>query len=212
MEHEHTWAEDECEIHEAIQANNRAAFKDIYDYYKVTRTLNANPTIRSQLLDEVYAVRLKGTNGKERLKSFAKNVERIACTIGELQPNNGRPISAVSKLLVHLHPTDGFIYDTNARKTVNRILGTPTKIDGLEKFQAFAQDYLNLFCQLKAHLETHLNGQKGTLFPTLIVDKFLWLQGTKNPSTKVRRLIRNASRSHTKQASEITRWLNEHSN
>jgi len=182
----------------------------VYYYYRIARTLNADTKVRFKLIDEVYAVRLKGADTTERLHSFAENVERIACKIGKLQPKNGGPFSAVSKLLVHLHPIDGFIYDANARQTVKRILSTSTKIDGLETYRAFVRDYSTLFCELKGHLEKQLNAQQGTLYPTHIIDKFLWLQGTEKADKDVRRLLRKKpSERHVELASEITRWLKE---
>jgi hypothetical protein len=210
VQHDRTWDDQECEIYDVIKTRDSARFSEVYHYYKITRNLNADTTVRSRLLDKVYAVRLTGADNRARLHGFAENVERIACEIGKLQPKNGRPFSAVSKLLVHLHPIDGFIYDANARQTVKRIRGRPTKIDGLEAYRAFVQDYSNLFCELKVYLTKQLSAQKSTLYPTHIVDKFLWLQGTEKADRDVRRLLRKKpSKRHAELASEITRWLKE---
>lgn len=150
--------------------------------------------------------RIKGRDSQRRLSSFANHVRQIACDMGTRQPN-GRPLSAISKLLMQLHPHDGFIYDKFARETLRKILDTPVKADGVEKFITFAETYPGLFCGIRDRLDKRFRKQQSDLQPARIVDKFLWLQSSKKPRKTIKSLLRQATSRDKKIASEIATYF-----
>ena len=200
---EHAWTSPrkptEREIYDSVQAHSMGAIIRACTFYGVVRRISRDGAVRQRLQEQIYGARITGVDGRMRLQSFAQHVEKIACDIGRLQPQIGRPISAVSKLLVQLHPIDGFLYDENARKTMAQIVGTPTKNDALEAYWALVQSYSELFCELKSRIAEVLKDQKLTLYPTRIIDKFLWLQGTKDAKKRVNGLVSSQNR-HTQRS------------
>jgi hypothetical protein len=211
VQHERIWDADEREIYDGVQARSTDAILRACKFYRVVRTLSRDGAVRQRLQEQIYGARITGVDSRMRLQSFAQHVEKIACDIGRLPPQNGRrPISAVSKLLVQLHPIDGFIYDKNARMTMKQIVGTQAKNDALEAYWAFVQSYSELFCELKTRIAEVLKDQKLTLHPTRIIDKFLWLQGTTDAKKRVNELVKDSKRAHRKVASEIVLWYTKH--
>ena len=207
VQHERIWDDDERDIYDAVRARSTDAIRRACSFYRVSRTLSSDEAVQLELQEHIYGARITGDDRRRRLQSFAKHVEIIACDIGRLPPQNGRrPISAVSKLLVQLHPIDGFIYDRNARMTMNEIVGTPAKSDALEAYWTFVRSYSELFCELKLRIAEVLKEQKLTLQPTRIIDKFLWLQGTEDANKRVNELFNDSKRVHKKVASEIVSW------
>jgi hypothetical protein len=206
VQHERTWISDERKIFEDMRFKEPDAVWNAAHYFRVMRTISRDETFRARLRRLIYAARVKGANRRARLDSFAKIVEKIACDVGLHQPKHGRPISAVSKMLVQLHPNDGFIYDKNARLTINKISKNTAINDALKAYWLFVQAYSDLFCALRARVGELLEEQGIKLQPTRIIDKFLWLQGEKKPNVKIKWLIKRAKKKHKKVASEIVKW------
>jgi len=206
VQHQKIWDDWEGEFYKAMQRTNTKIMRAGCHRYSVDRTISSDEKVWSKLRACIRNAHIKGKRHRERLESFANQVEKIACAIGKLQ-RNGRPISAVSKLLIQLHPDDGFIYDKNAQRVVQKICGKPTKADAILKYRDFVQDYSDIFCALREKLVAILDNQGSELQAARIIDKFLWLQGTRDAKQRVRTLVKNASGKQVNIASRVVSFL-----
>ena len=187
VQHERIWDDDERDIYDAVRARSTDAIRRACSFYRVSRTLSSDEAVQLELQEHIYGARITGDDRRRRLQSFAKHVEIIACDIGRLPPQNGRrPISAVSKLLVQLHPIDGFIYDRNARMTMNEIVGTPAKSDALEAYWTFVRSYSELFCELKLRIAEVLKDRSLPCNLRALSTSFC---GSKAPRTRTKGLM-----------------------
>lgn len=110
-------------------------------------------------------------------------------------------------MLIQLHPNDGFIYDKNTQQAVQMICATATKADALQKYHEFVQSYSDLFCPLRDRLTRILDERESGLQAARIIDKFLWLLGTRDAKKRAKVLVKNSSAKQRKIASKIVSWL-----